>query len=115
MVSSSLSKPSPVCAETGTDAATLPSGDSVASAGYEPSGSRSSKSTLFHTCDKVSAALRDIPLCHELRTKRGRKFQLKVGPLIEAHRLDIDAGRATFALKAYVERILANQPDAVFA
>lgn len=72
-------------------------------------------STLFHTFDKVSAELRDITLFHELLNKRGRKFQLKVGPLIEAHRLDIDAGRATFALKAYVERILANQPDAVFA
>jgi len=72
-------------------------------------------STLFHTFDRVSEEMRDITLFHELLNKRGRKFQLKVGPLIEPGRLDIDAGRATYALKAYVERILANQPDAVFA
>ncbi|MBN8553269.1 MAG: 1-acyl-sn-glycerol-3-phosphate acyltransferase [Caulobacterales bacterium] len=72
-------------------------------------------STLFHTFDRFSEELRDITLFHELLNKRGRKFQLKVGPLIEPSRLDIDAGRATYALKAYVERILANQPDAVFA
>jgi putative hemolysin len=72
-------------------------------------------STLFHTFDRFSQEMRDITLFHELLNKRGRKFQLKVGPVIEASRLDIDAGRATYALKAYVERILANQPDAVFA
>ena len=72
-------------------------------------------STLFHTFDRFSEEMRDITLFHELLNKRGRKFQLKVGPLIEPGRLDIDAGRATYALKAYVERILANQPDAVFA
>lgn len=72
-------------------------------------------STLFHTFDRFSEELRDITLFHELLNKRGRKFQLKVGPVIEPSRLDVDAGRATFALKAYVERILANQPDAVFA
>jgi len=72
-------------------------------------------STLFHTFDRFSEELRDITLFHELLNKRGRKFQLKVGPLIEPSRLDIDAGRATYALKAYVERVLANQPDAVFA
>ena len=72
-------------------------------------------SALFHTFDRFSEEMRDITLFHELLNKRGRKFQLKVGPLIEPSRLDIDAGRATYALKAYVERILANQPDAVFA
>ena len=72
-------------------------------------------STLFHTFDRFSEEMRDITLFHELLNKRGRKFQLKVGPVIEPGRLDVDAGRATYALKAYVERILANQPDAVFA
>ena len=72
-------------------------------------------SALFHTFDRFSEELRDITLFHELLNKRGRKFQLKVGPTIDPMRMDIDAGRATSALKAYVERILANQPDAVFA
>ena len=72
-------------------------------------------STLFHTFDKMSDELRDITLFHELLNKRGRRFQLKVGPVIDSQKLDVDAGRATFALKAYVERILANQPDAPFA
>ncbi len=72
-------------------------------------------SALFHTFDRFSEELRDITLFHELLNKRGRKFQLKVGPVIDPMRMDIDAGRATYALKAYVERILANQPDAVFA
>lgn len=72
-------------------------------------------SALFHTFDRFSEELRDITLFHELLNKRGRKFQLKVGPTIDPMRMDIDAGRATYALKAYVERILANQPDAVFA
>ena len=72
-------------------------------------------SALFHTFDRFSEEMRDITLFHELLNKRGRKFQLKVGPVIGPSRLDIDAGRATYALKAYVERILANQPDAVFA
>jgi putative hemolysin len=73
------------------------------------------RSTLFHTFDRVSEELRDVTLFHEMLNKRGRQFRLVVGPVIPPGRLDIDAARATFALKAYVERVLANQPDAVFA
>ena len=73
------------------------------------------RSTLFHTFDRFSEELRDVTLFHEMLNKRGRKFQLVVGPVIAPSRLDIDAAKATFALKAYVERVLANQPDAVFA
>ena len=72
-------------------------------------------SRLFHLFDKVSQELRDVTLFHELLNKKGRAFQLKVGPPIPASRLDTDAARATYALKAYVERILASQPDADFA
>ena len=72
-------------------------------------------STLFHTFDKVSEELRDVTLFHELLNKRGRRFRLTVGPPIDPMRLDIDAARATYALKAYVERVLPNQPDAEFA
>ena len=38
-----------------------------------------------------------------------------VGLPIDPARLDIDATRATFALKAFTERVLPSQPDAVFA
>lgn len=72
-------------------------------------------STLFHLFDKVSGELRDVTLFHELLNKRGREFRLIAGPPIPPERLDPDAGRATYALKAYVERVLPSQPDAVFA
>lgn len=69
-------------------------------------------STLFHLFNRVSEELRDVTLFHELLNKRGRKFTLTVGPLIDPARLDVDATRATYALKAYVERVLPSQPDA---
>jgi putative hemolysin len=47
--------------------------------------------------DKVSQELRDITLFHELLNKRKKAFQLKVGLPIPPTRLDIDAGRATYA------------------
>jgi len=72
-------------------------------------------STLFHLFDKVSRELRDITLFHELLNKRKKAFQLKVGLPIPPTRLDIDAARATFALKAFTERVLPSQPDAEFA
>lgn len=72
-------------------------------------------STLFHLFDKVSRELRDITLFHELLNKRKTAFQLKVGLPIPPTRLDIDATRATYALKAFTERVLPSQPDAEFA
>ena len=72
-------------------------------------------STLFHAFHRLSPELRDITLFHELLNKRGRMFRLTVGPVIPPERLDPDAAKATFALKAYVERVLAVEPDAVFA
>jgi putative hemolysin len=72
-------------------------------------------STLFHTFNRLSPELRDITLFHELLNKRGRQFRLVVGPLIPPGRLDPDPAKATYALKAYVERVLAVQPDAEFA
>lgn len=72
-------------------------------------------SRLFHLFDKFSQELRDVTLFHELLNKKGRDFQLKVGPPIPPSRLDTDAARATYALKAYVERVLPSQPDADFA
>jgi len=72
-------------------------------------------SRLFHAFDRVSQELRDVTLFHELLNKRRKPFQLKVGKPIPPSRLDIDAGKATYALKAFVERVLPTQPDADFA
>ncbi len=72
-------------------------------------------SRLFHAFDRVSQELRDVTLFHELLNKRKKSFQLKVGKPVPASRLDIDAGKATYALKAFVERVLPTQPDADFA
>ena len=72
-------------------------------------------SRLFHLFDRFSQELRDITLFHELLNKQGRAFDLSVGHPIPSERLDIDAARATEALKTFVERTLAADPDAVFA
>lgn len=71
-------------------------------------------SRLFHLFDRFSQELRDITLFHELLNKQGREFDLSVGLPIAPEALDIDAARATEALKAFVERVLAADPDAVF-
>ena len=72
-------------------------------------------STLFHLFHRVSPELRDITLFHELLNKRKKPFRLTVGKPIPTTRLDIDSTRATYALKAFVERVLPSQPDADFA
>lgn len=72
-------------------------------------------SRLFHAFDRVSQELRDVTLFHELLNKRKKPFHLKVGKPIPPARLDIDAGKATYALKAFTERVLPGQPDADFA
>ena len=72
-------------------------------------------SRLFHAFDRVSQELRDVTLFHELLNKKRKRFQLKVGKPIPPARLDIDAARATYGLKAFTERVLPSQPDADFA
>ena len=72
-------------------------------------------SRLFHWFDRFSGELRDITLFHELLNKRRKPYFLKVGKPIPPSRLDIDAARATYALKAFTERVLPSQPDADFA
>ena len=72
-------------------------------------------SRLFHLFDRVSKELRDITLFHELLNKRKKAFRLAVGKPIPPTRLDVDAVRATYALKAFTERVLPTQPDADFA
>ena len=72
-------------------------------------------SRLFHLFDKVSQELRDVTLFHELLNEAGKAFTVQVGRPIPAERLDIDAARATEALKRFTERTLAADPDAAFA
>ncbi|HYC68434.1 GNAT family N-acetyltransferase [Brevundimonas sp.] len=72
-------------------------------------------SRLFHWFDRFSQELRDVTLFHELLNKKRKRFFLKVGKPIAPARLDIDAARATYALKAFTERVLPSQPDADFA
>ncbi len=72
-------------------------------------------SRLFHFFDRISPELRDITLFHELLNKRRKTYQLKVGKPIPPTRLDIDAVKATYGLKAFTERVLPSQPDADFA
>ena len=72
-------------------------------------------SRLFHAFDRVSPELRDITLFHELLNKKRKRFYLKVGKPIPPSRIDIDAARATYGLKAFTERVLPSQPDADFA
>lgn len=72
-------------------------------------------SRLFHLFDRMSKELRDITLFHELLNKRKKAFRLSVGKPIDPVRLDVDAARATYALKAFTERVLPSQPDAEFA
>lgn len=72
-------------------------------------------SRLFHFFNRFSAELRDVTLFHELLNKRRKPFRLMVGKPVAPERLDVDAGKATYALKAFVERVLPTQPDADFA
>lgn len=71
-------------------------------------------SRLFHLFDKVSQELRDVTLFHELLNKEGKPFGVDVGLPIPSERLDVDAAKATEALKTFTERTLAADPDAVF-
>jgi putative hemolysin len=68
----------------------------------------------FHAFDKVSKELRDMTLFHELLNKRGRTYRLAFGPLIPPAALQGDTGVVTRRVKYYVERVLADAPDAPF-
>ena len=72
-------------------------------------------SRLFHLFDKISPELRDVTLFHELLNKADKPFGVAVGQPIPPDRLDVDAAKATQALKAFTEQTLAADPDAVFA
>jgi putative hemolysin len=72
-------------------------------------------SALFHFFDGFSAELRDMTLFHEFLNKRGRAFELIIGPPIPPQALDGDPAEAAARLKAYVEGSLPAEPDRPFA
>lgn len=71
-------------------------------------------SHLFHFFNGFSAELRDITLFHELLNKTGRRFTLRVGPLIGPDMLDGDPGAVTDRLKAYIQTELKLDADKAF-
>jgi putative hemolysin len=72
-------------------------------------------SAMFHFFHGFSEELRDITLFHELLNKRGRAFDLIVGPLIAPDALDGDPVEVTQRLKTYVEATLRGDRDRPFA
>lgn len=71
-------------------------------------------SSLFHLFNRFSPELRDMTLFHELLNKRGREFQLTIGAAISPEALTGDPADAIAALKTFVERTLADDPEARF-
>jgi putative hemolysin len=71
-------------------------------------------SRLFHLFHQVSGELRDMTLFHELLNKTGKAFRLAVGPLITPDALPADPAEAAQAMKIYVEKTLAADPDRPF-
>jgi putative hemolysin len=73
---------------------------------------------LFHRFSKAvpfSKELRDITLFQELLNKAGRRFEVTIGPLMAPEALAGEAVQVTEALKAYIERVLPNDPNRPFA
>jgi putative hemolysin len=68
----------------------------------------------FHTFSAFSTELRDITLFHELLNKRGKTYRLDFGPLIPAGKIVGDATSITRKIKWYVERLLAENPNAAY-
>ena len=72
-------------------------------------------SAMFHFFHGFSEELRDITLFHELLNKRGRAFDLTIGPLIAPQTLDGDPVEVTQRLKTYVEVALPADRNRPFA
>ncbi len=58
--------------------------------------------------------LRDITLFHELLNKRGKAFTLTIGRPVPAAALPADPAAAAAAMKSFVEKDLADDPEADF-
>jgi putative hemolysin len=67
---------------------------------------RARNSALFYALSQVSAELRDVTIFNELLNKRGRRFELTFGDLIDPADLPADAGEAVGLLQHHVEHEL---------
>ena len=73
-----------------------------------------SNSNLFYFLSRLSGELRDITLFHELMNKKGDRFDITFGPLIQPEALEGDAQKITDTLKAYIEHELPADADKSF-
>jgi putative hemolysin len=71
-------------------------------------------SGLFHFFNRFSNELRDVTLFHEFLNKQGRAFTLTIGEPIPWESLGGEPADEILRLKAYVERVLPNDPDRPF-
>jgi putative hemolysin len=76
---------------------------------------RAENSELYYRFSEWSKELRDITLFHELLNKKGYTFGITYGQPIPPERLQGEPQAVTDALKAYIERDLARDSNAVFA
>lgn len=72
--------------------------------------------TLFHFFNTFSKELRDITLFHELLNKEGKPYSLVVGQPIAPDMVSAagDGVSASRKVKHFIERVLADNPEAVF-
>jgi putative hemolysin len=71
-------------------------------------------SKLYYLFCNLSKELRDITLFHELLNKKGSRFNLMFGPLIQPEQLEGDPQAVTDRLKEYVAYTLKDDPDRPF-
>ena len=64
-------------------------------------------SALFYGLSQLSRELRDVTLFHELLNKRGRRFEVRIGPPLNPASLPPDPAAAIADLQRYVESGLA--------
>ena len=80
-----------------------------------PVNIRAENSWLYYFLSKVNGELRDITLFYELLNKKGAKFDITFGKLIDPADLAGDVQMVSEDLKEYVSYHLADQPDLTFA
>ena len=80
-----------------------------------PLNLKGANSWLFYFLGDVNGQLRDITLFYELLNKKGAKFELTFGPLIQPDELKGDAQAMTETLRRYVSEVLAEKPDLAFS
>lgn len=80
----------------------------------QPLNLQAKNSWLYYFFSRVNGELRDITLFHELLNKKGSKFDMTFGPLIDPEHLSGDAVEVTETLKNYVSYDLSKQPNLPF-